>query len=81
MDYIDLIQWPAMVTTLVAAWLIASQSPRKRLAGFWCFLASNVLWLTWGWHDRAFALVALQVFLAFENVRGVVKNNPQPDTR
>lgn len=81
MDYVDLVQWPAMVTTLVGAWLIASQSRRKRLAGFWCFLVSNVLWLTWGWHDSAYALVALQVFLAFENVRGVVKNNPQRDSR
>ena len=41
MDYINLIQWPAMVATVVAAWLVASQ--RKREFGFWCFLFSNVL--------------------------------------
>ena len=33
MDYIDLIQWPAMVATVVAAWLVASQHKRKRELG------------------------------------------------
>jgi hypothetical protein len=74
MDILDLLQWPAMVVTVVAAWLIASRSAHKRAAGFWCFLASNVLWVAWGLHDRAFALVALQFFLAALNIRGVYKN-------
>ena len=60
MDYLDLLQWPAMVVTVVAAYLVASRSPHKRAIGFWCFLASNVLWVAWGWHDRAWALVGLQ---------------------
>jgi hypothetical protein len=75
MDLIDLIQWPAMVVTVVAAWLIASQKKRKREVGFWCFLASNVLWVIWGWHDGAYALIALQIALAALNVRGVWKND------
>ncbi len=74
MDILDLLQWPAMVVTVAAAWLIASRSAHKRAAGFWCFLASNVLWVAWGLHDRAFALVALQFFLAALNIRGVYKN-------
>jgi hypothetical protein len=76
MDYLDLIQWPAMVVTVVAAWLIASQAKRKREMGFWCFLLSNVLWVIWGLHDHAYALIALQVFLAVLNVRGAYKNEP-----
>ena len=60
MDYINLIQWPAMVATVVAAWLVASQHKRKREFGFWCFLFSNVLWVSWGLHDGAYALIALQ---------------------
>ena len=72
----DLLQWPAMVVTVVAAWLIASQAKRKREAGFWCFLLSNVLWIIWGVHDHAYALVALQVALAALNVRGAHKNEP-----
>jgi hypothetical protein len=44
--------------------------------GFWIFLASNVLWIVWGWHDRAYALVVLQVGLALLNIRGVSKNDP-----
>ena len=49
-DPLDLVQWPAMVVTVVAAWLVASTSKRRRALGFWCFLLSNVLWIAWGWH-------------------------------
>jgi hypothetical protein len=64
-----------MAVTILAAWLIASRSGRKRVVGFWCFLFSNVLWTVWGWHDEAYALVGLQFFLAAENVRGIMKND------
>jgi hypothetical protein len=74
MDIVDLLQWPAMVVTIIAAYLVGSRSPRKRAVGFWCFLASNVLWVVWGLHDRAYALVGLQFFLAALNFRGVYKN-------
>jgi hypothetical protein len=74
MDYLDLLQWPAMIVTVVAAWLVASRSARKRAVGFWCFLASNVLWVVWGFHDCAWALVGLQFCLAALNFRGVYKN-------
>ncbi len=76
MEYIDLIQWPAMVTTVVAAWLVASQAKRKREYGFWVFLGSNVLWVIWGLHDQAYALVTLQIALAALNIRGARKNDP-----
>lgn len=74
MDYLDLLQWPAMTVTVVAAWLVGSRSPHKRAVGFWCFLASNALWIAWGYHDRAWALVSLQFFLGAMNIRGVYKN-------
>jgi hypothetical protein len=74
MDYLDLLQWPAMVVTVTAAWLVASQSKRRRQWGFWTFLASNALWVVWGWHDGAYALIGLQVCLAALNVRGTRKN-------
>jgi hypothetical protein len=74
MDYLDLLQWPAMVVTVAAAYLVASRSPHKRAVGFWCFLLSNVLWVVWGFHDRAWALVGLQFCLAALNIRGVYKN-------
>lgn len=75
-DYLHQLQWPAMIVTVLAAWLIASQSKRRRVAGFWLFLLSNVLWVTWGWHDNAYALVTLQIALAILNFRGVYKNDP-----
>ena len=76
MDYWDLLQWPAMVVTIAAAWLVASRSSRKRTAGFWFFLLSNILWAAWGWERSAYALIVLQVFLAVTNARGVYKNDP-----
>ena len=74
MDILDLLQWPAMAVTVLAAWLIASRSAHRRVVGFWCFLASNVLWVVWGLHDHAYALVGLQFCLAALNARGVYKN-------
>ena len=78
MDYLDLIQWPAMLATVIAAWLVASQNKRKREHGFWVFLASNALWVIWGLHDHAYALISLQVALAALNIRGALKNDPAP---
>jgi hypothetical protein len=77
MSWVDALQWPAMAVTLLSAWLVASQSKRRRTAGFWCFLLSNVLWIVWGWYDQAYALIALQLGLAALNIRGVLKNDPQ----
>ena len=74
MDYLDLLQWPAMLTTVAAAWLVASRSAHRRAVAFWCFLASNALWVAWGLHDHAYALVGLQFCLAALNIRGVYKN-------
>ena len=74
MDTLDLLQWPAMAITVLAAYLVGSRSAHKRAVGFWCFLAGNVLWVAWGFHDKAWALVGLQFFLAALNIRGVVKN-------
>ena len=76
MNFLDLLQWPAMIVTVVAAWLIASQAKRKREIGFWCFLFSNALWIVWSWHDHAYALIALQIALALLNIRGLSKNEP-----
>ena len=74
MDWINLLQWPAMVVTVMAAWLVASQRKLKRNWGFWLFLLSNVLWIAWGLYDRAYALIVLQVCLALTNIRGAAEN-------
>jgi hypothetical protein len=74
MGWINAIQWPAMAVTVIAAWLVASQRKFKRNWGFWLFLLSNVLWIVWGLHDGAYALILLQLCLAFLNIRGAVKN-------
>ena len=73
MDYFDLIQWPAMVVTVLASWLVASDTESRRSKGFWAFLLSNVLWVAWGWHSHAYALIGLQFCLAAMNIRGARK--------
>jgi len=76
-ETINALQWPAMAATLIAAWLVASQTRVRRNWGFWCFIASNALWIVWGWHDQAYALIAMQVGLFVLNVRGTRKNDPE----
>ena len=73
-EMLNLIQWPAMATTLLSAWLVASESKHKRGLGFWIFILSNVLWVLWGWHDGAIALIAMQIGLLLLNIRGAFKN-------
>lgn len=74
MNAVDLLQWPAMAVTVAASWYVASGSKGRRHLGFWLFLASNVLWVIWGLHAHAYALVALQFCLAAMNVRGERKS-------
>ena len=79
LDLIDLLQWPAMAVTVLAAWLVASDRTSRREVGFWVFLASNALWVAWAWHAHAWALIALQFCLAGINIRGARKNErPTP---
>ena len=73
--WLDAVQWPAMAVTLLAAWLVASRDKHRREIGFWIFIASNVMWIVWAWHTKAWALIALQVGLFALNVRGAVKND------
>ncbi len=76
-DFLDLLQWPAMVFTVVAAYLVASSRPTRRNVGFWLFLLSNVLWVAWGIPASAYAVVTLQLFLAALNLRGLFKTKAQ----
>ena len=75
MDWLDLLQWPAMAVTVTATGLVGTQSPRWREWGFWLFLLSNALWIAWGWYAAAWALVVLQGALVVMNVRGAKKND------
>ena len=80
-NLLDMLQWPAMLATVVASWWVASTRPHKRVIGFWTFLVSNVLWAAWGWHTQAVALVVLQFCLAAMNIRGFMKasDESRPD--
>jgi hypothetical protein len=73
-DWMQHLQWPAMLATLLSAWLVAAQSKWQRKWGFWIFLLSNLLWVAWGWYAKAYALIVLQFGLAALNIRGVAKN-------
>jgi hypothetical protein len=71
---LDLVQWPAMVVTVIASWYVASSRRERRQTGFWVFLVSNVLWVVWGVHAHAYALIVLQLCLAAMNIRGELRN-------
>lgn len=73
MNIWDLMQWPAFMASVVAAFLVGSTDKGRRNIGFWVFLVSNVLWIGWGLYKGAWALLALQVCLALLNVRGLFK--------
>lgn len=72
-QWLPWLQWPAMLVTVAAAWLVASPRRPRRYAGFWLFLLSNLLWIVWGLHSAAYALVVLQLALAAMNIRGANK--------
>jgi len=73
MNIWDMLQWPAMIVTIGASWLVASDQAKLRNYGFWVFIASNVLWIAWAVPSKAWALVLLQIGLFAMNVRGAVK--------
>ncbi len=79
MGTLGFIQWPAFATSVAAAWFVASHSEHRRNLGFWVFLLSNLLWVIWGVHTGAWALVALQVCLSALNVRGLFKTEGHND--
>ena len=64
-----------MLVTVLAAWFVASAQRKRREVGFWLFLVSNVLWTVWGFNAQAYALVIMQLCLAFMNIRGWRKNS------
>ncbi|MBC8090236.1 MAG: hypothetical protein H7Z40_23500 [Phycisphaerae bacterium] len=66
-----LLQWPAMLVTVIASWFVTSRYKDNRWIGFVAFLASNVLWTIWGLHSGATALVVLQFCLAALNILGL----------
>lgn len=74
MESFGWVQWPAMVVTVIATWLVGSLSRRRRIYGFFVFIFSNLLWVVWGLGTDAYALIVLQVFLLAMNVRGILKN-------
>jgi hypothetical protein len=74
-EWMDLLQWPAMAVTVLAGVLVSSAHAQRRKLGFITFLLSNVLWVAWGWHDSAYAVIALQLCLAVTNSRGLLKND------
>lgn len=79
MTWLDALQWPAMLVTVAAAWLVASNAEGRRHAGFWLFLLSNLLWIGWAWHAAAYALIVLQIALAAMNIRGERKTQAPAD--
>jgi hypothetical protein len=76
---IDLLQWPAMAVTLCAAYLVGARHALRRTFGFYTFIVSNIMWIVWGVHDGAWALIALQAGLLAMNVRAIIRNHREAE--
>ena len=63
-----------MLVTVICAWFIGSQRPRRRMLACWGFILSNVLWVAWGLYANAYALILLECVLLGMNARGFRKN-------
>lgn len=72
--WLDALQWPAMLCSVLASWWVASPARRRRRSGFVVFLLSNVLWVAWAVPASAYALIVLQLALSITNVRGILEN-------
>jgi hypothetical protein len=73
-EFFGMLQWPAMVISLAAAWWMGSRRPGKRIVAFGLLILGNLMWIAWGWGEDARALIALNVGLMALNVRGILKN-------
>lgn len=69
-----------MLVTVISAWFMGSQRPRRRMIAFWGFIISNVLWVAWGLYADAYALIVLECVLLGMNARGFRKNLRGNDT-
>lgn len=74
MNWLDYLQWPALIVTVFAAWMVSLKQKGQRKTGFWLFLLSNVLWGIWGVYVQAYALIALQMCLSVTNIHGIKSN-------
>jgi hypothetical protein len=68
------LQWPAALVGIVGAWLVGALARRSRRAGFWCFLVSNALWISWGVLFQHWGLVLMQAAFTVTSLRGVITN-------
>lgn len=73
-EFFALLEWPAMLISLAAAWWMGSRKPDKRIVAFWLLIVGNLMWIAWGWGEEAWALIALNIGLMGLNVRGIFKN-------
>ena len=79
-DILPFLEWPAMAISLVAAYLLGSVKPGKRIVAFVMLIIGNLLWIGWGWGNEAKALIALNVGLMVLNVRAIFKNEEAKET-
>ncbi len=78
MSWLGFMQWPALIVTVLAAWRVSLKQKNQRRSGFWLFLVSNVLWVIWGIHAQAYAVIALQACLSVSNIHGIISNRKKP---
>lgn len=71
---IDFLQWPALVLSVIGAWLVGGSTMTHRRRGFLFFLLSNGLWMLWAGGIEAWGVVITQAVFTWTSIRGLCAN-------
>lgn len=70
----ELLQWPAMGTAIVGAWLTGDRQAKRRQFGFMLYLVSNAGWFAMGQMCALPALSLQSIAFTLPALRGVWNN-------
>jgi small basic protein len=71
---LPLIQYPAMVCTIVGYYFVSSKLENVRKIGFVVGLAGNIVWFTYAFFPIQWGLLITNAFIFVFSVRGYLNN-------
>ena len=78
MNILFLSQYPALLTGILGAILVAGNSSRKRYWGFAIWIISDILWALFGISSNAPGLIIMQFIFIFTSTMGMRNNRKLP---
>jgi hypothetical protein len=70
---VNFLDWPAMLTALIGTFILSRRAPsaRMRRLAFFIYLVSNLLWLAWACHLRAYPMIIMQLGFLYTSIDGI----------